>query len=271
MQVIEKRIEYTMPDVFKIYPLGDIHCGSIHCSERQIKETVNKIKDDPYAYWIGMGDYADCILKDDKRFDIEGLASWVTKGNIVESQREWLVGLFKPIQDKCIGLLTGNHEETIHMRYQDDLIKNLCKDLNVPYAGYTSFIDLIFQRQKSNESHRFRVHAWHGAGTAQTEGSRVMRLMRLVNEFEAQIYLMGHLHAIAVYTPDRIVLRNGRVKSEKLIAACTGSWLKAYQQPHKGEYLSPSYPETKGYKPARMGCPVVHIRPQYGELSLEVN
>ena len=33
-----------------------------------------KIKNDEKGYWIGMGDYADCILKDDKRFDIQGLA-----------------------------------------------------------------------------------------------------------------------------------------------------------------------------------------------------
>ena len=117
----------------------------------------------------------------------------------------------------------------------------------------------------------FKIHAWHGSGSAQTEGARIMRLMRLVNEFEARIYLMGHLHAIAVYTPERIISRNGRLRTEKLIAACTGSWLKAYTQPHKGELLTPSYAEMKGYKPARMGCPVIKIKPQTDELSVEVN
>ncbi len=271
MEVIEKELIFKCesPETFDIYPLGDIHGGAIHCNEHAIKDKVEEIRRNKNAYWIGMGDYLDCILKNDKRFDIAGLAPWVQKDNIVESQRQWVKELFKPIAQKGLGLLTGNHEETIHLNYQDDITRNICKDLSLPYAGYSCFLLLHFTRNNNSTKRLYTIHAWHGAGAAQTEGARTMRLMRLVNDIEADIYLMGHLHAIAEYTPDRLVCRNGRVKSETLVATMTGSWLKTYAQPHENEQINASYAEQKGYKPSRIGCPIIHICPGKNTFTVE--
>jgi hypothetical protein len=271
MEVIEKIIQYRRSDVFHLYPLGDIHLGSIHAAEDAIRAKVLEITGKRTNLVLGMGDYSDCILKDDPRFDIEGLASWLKKGNIVESQRLKVRELFKPLAEegKLLGLLTGNHEEKIHLRYQNDIVRNLCDDLKVPYAGYSCFLLLTFKRTSSAESHQVIVHAWHGAGSAQTEGARVMRLMRLVNDVQAHIYLMGHLHGMAQYTPDRLVCVRGRVKSIKLAATITGSWLTTYTQPKGEQQLSPSYGELKGYKPSRIGCPTIHIKPDTDEFTIE--
>lgn len=88
-----------------------------------------------------------------------------------------------------------------------------------------------------------------------------MRLMRLVNEFEADVYLMGHLHTMTSYTPDRLVCRDGRVRSIKLAATICGSWLKTYNQPDAGQIQDPTYGEAKGYKPSRIGMPIIRITP----------
>lgn len=213
------------------------------------------------AYWIGMGDYADCILKDDKRFDIGGLAPWVKADNILETQRKWLNDLFSPIASKCIAFLTGNHEEKVHKTYQVDFTRNLSEDLKIPYAGYHCFINLGFNRHTPSGNDTYIIHAWHGAGSAQTEGARLMRLMRLVNDIQADIYLMGHLHAMTQHTPDRLIYFRGKVKSVKLAALITGSWLKAYTQPKEGETMTPSYAEVAGYKPSRLGCPCIVLYP----------
>jgi len=276
MEVIEKRISHHRPDIFKVYPIGDIHSGSIHCAEGEIKSKIRQISQEKNSYIIGMGDYADAILKDDKRFDIQGLAPWVRKDNIIECQRKWLRDLFEPVKGKILCLLEGNHEDTIHTYHQDDIIRNLCSDLKVPYGGAAAFVVLTFDRfsgegtpSSKPPSHQFVIHAWHGAGAAQTEGARIMRLMRLVNEFEADIYLMGHLHAIAQYTPSRLAVRRGRIKSINLTAAITGSWLTTYTQPRQGGEVNPSYGEKKGYKPSRIGCPVIKIDPDGGSFTIE--
>ena len=59
MEVIEKTIEHKRPDVFRFYPLGDIHLGSVHCSEHDIENKIKQISSEEKSYVIGMGDYCD--------------------------------------------------------------------------------------------------------------------------------------------------------------------------------------------------------------------
>jgi len=277
MEVVEFVIKYkSHNDEFHFYPTGDIHFGAIECSENDIARHVDKCLKDPVGYIIGKGDYADCITKNDPRFDTRNLADWVTKDNIVESQREKIDNLFKPVaqEQKLIVLLTGNHEEEIHLRHDNDLVRNVCKDLNVPYGGYQCFVVLKFE-QKGNEGHHdtFIWHAWHGDGAAQSEGGRVMRLMRLVNDIEADVYTMGHIHgAISTYTPDRLRYnyRSHKIESVKVIAALSGSWIKGFMQSTQKRPLNPYYGEKKGYKPARIGAPIITIRPYFREMEIIV-
>jgi len=180
----------------------------------------------------------------------------------VDSQRRHSRKIFKPLEEagQLIGIGTGNHEEEIHKRHDDDIIRNLCRDMGVPYAGYQTFYVLKFIRA-GKQTHELVIHSWHGAGSAQSEGARLMRLTRLVNEIEADIYLMGHLHAMTAHTPDRLVYRNGKVRSVKLSATICGSWLKTYNQPEPDEIQDPTYGEEKGYKPSRIGMPIIRITP----------
>jgi len=264
MEVINKVIPYKRSDkYFYLFPISDPHLGSIHCAEDQLTKRRDEIGETRNALMVGVGDMIDCIRKNDKRFDIEGLPLWLEKhkGNLIETQRKRAVEIFKPVSSKIIAWGSGNHEETIHIRDNDDVARNMAEDLGVPYGGYSSFINLSFHRLHSTEIHAIKIHAWHGAGAAQTEGARIMRLMRLVNEVEAHIYLMGHLHCIATYMPQRLICRAGRIDYIQLAAVITGSWLKTYTQGRIDRPISPCYAETKGYKPSAIGAPVIRIRP----------
>lgn len=276
MHVVEITIPYTSTlETFHFFPLGDIHSGAIECDEVSIKEKVQDVVKDDHSYVLGQGDYADCITKSDPRFDALNLAGWVEKTNIVESQRAWVKDLFEPLakEKRLIALLTGNHEEEIHLRHDNDLVRNLCRDLNVAYAGYTAYIVLRFLRGVKSEV--FIWHAWHGSGAAQSEGARLNRLIRLAGDIEADIYTMGHIHgAITTYTPDRLYYNKDKRKidSKKITASLSGSWVFGYMQTEEDEEhkANPYYGEKKGYKPARIGCPVIHIRPENREVWLEV-
>lgn len=269
MEVVRREIEYRRPDTFDLYALGDIHAGSVHCAEHDVSREVQKIKENRKALWIGMGDMADSITTNDKRWEAYGLADWVRRDDIIESQRKWLKNLLSPIKDKCLGLLTGNHEETIHDRHQDALTKHLCADLDVPYLSYACFVDLVFHRTNTGSKRLYQIFAWHGAGGARKDGGKLNRLMDLVNEFQADIYLMGHLHDIMIKSHQRIKCVNGRVKEVPLIAAMIGSWVKAYTQPKADRNIGISYAEKKGYTPSKIGCPVIHITPDKEIVTVE--
>ena len=261
MEVLKQEISYCSDrDNFMVYALGDLHLGSPNCDEDHFVETVNKIANAKNAWWIGMGDMADCILPGDKRFDMGVLDKWVKQDDITESLRRRLVDILKPIKSKCLCYLSGNHEETLHKYSNADISRHVCEDLGLPYGGYSAFLKVTFRRLKGNNKYNrywdVLFHVRHGSGAAQSEGARTMALMRLVNAFAADIYLMGHLHCITTYCPERLELANERVKSRRLVAAITGSWMKAYEQ---GSTIG--YAEMKGYKPTQIGCPIVQCIP----------
>ena len=265
MEVIIREINFKTHDSFFLYPFFDAHLGVKESAEtmliRKVTECANRGK---YGLAIGGGDWLDCVTSKDWRWKTNGIAGWVEPNNIVDSQRRHAKEIFAPLVEQnqmiCIG--TGNHEEEIHKRHDDDVVRNLCRDMRTPYAGYQAFIVLKFIRAHKT-THSLIIHSWHGSGSAQSEGARLMRLVRLVNDIEADIYLMGHLHAMTSHTPDRLVCRNGRVRSVKLAATICGSWLKTYNQADIGEIQDPTYGEEKGYKPSRIGMPIIRITPAF--------
>lgn len=264
MEVVEYRKKFrSRADKFTLYPIGDIHCGTIHCAEGKIKAAVKSIADDPFAMWIGMGDYADCIVPHDKRWDVDVVAEWVEKSNVAESQRQWLVKLFKPIADKCVGLLSGNHEESIRLYNSQDIHLDLCRDLDVKNLGYSCFVRFMFERGKGNV-HQFIGVFQHGSGGAQTEGGKIMRLKKFMDSFDADIYGMGHLHDIKTNVIAELYLDDGNhIKQRVRVGAITGSWMRSYS-----EGMRANYAERKGYTPTVLGCPHYVITPDKRQLKV---
>ena len=192
MEVIPYGISVKRGSKIKLYPIGDIHAGVKHCEEHKIKELVQEIQRDKEAYWIGVGDYADYIAPTDPRWDSKVIANWVDADNIAEDQTSWLEHLLKPIRSKCMGLCFGNHEETIRLRLSCNVHKNLCESLNVPSLGYSGFVKLTTNR--SGKERNTIICVTHGAGSAATKGARINRLKEFMSNFDADIYIHGHLH-----------------------------------------------------------------------------
>ena len=268
MIVIDKDIPHrSRSDKFRLYALGDAHIGSVHSDEDGLERVISKIKGEPHSYIIGMGDWCEAILSNDKRFDFGGLASWCEPDNILELQRKRVVNILKPVKGKVLAFLTGNHEETVHKSANVDQTKNICGDLGIPYGGYACFLNLKFERLTGHVTHSttsmFQIHAWHGAGAASTDGARMLRLMKLVNDFHADVYLMGHLHDLKTSMPDRIECINGKVRAVPLAAAITGAFLKGYTQG------TTSYVEQKGYPPTTLGYAVVDFDPENRRVTIK--
>lgn len=273
MEVIEKVIEYTYPEKFYIYPIGDIHKGVVHCDEDSLEDKINEIKRQHNALWIGMGDYADCITPSDyKRWEGKILAPWMkgNEDNIGPTQVEAVDEQLSPIWNKCIGLIEGNHDDNIrrytHFDFLKELLKRANKKYEVKYAGVSCFVSLKFRRKNSNEAHEYIIHARHGEGSARTSGARALAVLRLSQSMvNAHIVLMGHLHGQeAPDIPQRLILRNGKIKAFGTIATMTGAWIRAYMQG-----VPPCYLERWGSPPSTLGCPRILIEPSQDKMTLE--
>jgi len=103
----------------------------------------------------------------------------------------------------------------------------------------------------------------HGAGGAQTKGGKINRLKKFMDAFEADIYMMGHVHD---QTGTREVVLSVNHAGTKLIqkekiGVISGGYLKTYSQDVT------TYGEVAGYSPTTMGAAWVTIKPETRELA----
>ena len=264
MEVIEKVIFYKRGDEFHLHPLGDIHYAIKHCAEAKIKAKVGEVKSDPLALWLGMGDYAEFICPSDPRWDNKVIVDEVHEDNIAEDETKWVTSLFEPIVPQGVGLLEGNHEDAIRRHLHTDVQKNICERLGLPNLGYSAFVRFIFRRQNSSESHVVVGFFTHGSGCAITKGAKLNKLQRVMDQFEADIYGVAHMHDIITDTKPYLKIDNqNRIKQLEKVGAITGSWFMTYAQG-----VGASYGEKKTYPPTTLGCPVFTIVPDKGILSV---
>lgn len=208
---------------------------------------------------------SECITPSDKRWDIEVISDWVEPDNIAHCLERRVVELLEPIKHKCLGLLEGNHEDSIRIHNHDDIQKNICEALSVKNLSYSCYYRLIFRRGKGHSHYSVVCMFTHGNGAPRTKGARMMNLLATMNEFEADLYAKGHLHDIITYPRPylKLGLKNKIIESHR-VGAITGSWVRSYKQ-----NVPASYAEKAGYPPSAVGCPVFKIDPDERTLSVE--
>ena len=247
---------------YRFWPIGDVHDGAAGCDEDLLQENVERIRKDSRARWWGMGDMWDLISWQDNRFDPEQIKGPDTRAayftGLASAMLQRGVERFGPIRKKCLGLLQGNHEWKFGLKNDHHLMRDLADNLKVPFLGYSAFKDTIF-RDASREV-RLRWYLHHGAGYAQTKGGKLNRLLRFVFTREADIAVMGHVHAsIDDVTP--ILAANDactHLVAKNRLGVISGTYLKAYQDDPDG---SASYAERAGYEPTPLGSPVIVFTP----------
>ena len=250
-----------------LWVLGDIHLLNRGCHETLLDETIAQIADDPLALWFGMGDYADLISTTDKRFDPEMIGERVSVkqlGKLGPTAKALILEKFLPIADKCVGMLQGNHEWSYAQHFEQAIVQDVVEELNeyldgkwrIPYMHYSGFRDLIFHRGR--HSRRFRICAHHGAGYAATKGGKLNRLLRFMAGFDADMYFMGHVHAV---TDDTVIVVGADdacrhlIQSQTKVGCITGTFLRTYVEGTSG------YGERKLYDPTPLGAPRIWIEP----------
>ena len=265
MKVKEITIKHSYTDEFHLYCIGDIHGGTVHHVNSELLKTIKKVKDDPLAKWIDMGDKIEAITPSDKRWDGGGIADWVSPDNIGVDQSNWYCDQITSIKDKCIGMLEGNHEDSIKRQSHIDVHGNICKALNLDDLSYSCFIKFTFHRNRSTTIHTLTGFFTHGAGGAITPGSKLQRLARLMDGFDADIVAQGHVHDLLTYVKPYMTLnRENRVKQRVCAGALTGCYFGTYTQDEAS-----SYGERKNYPPTMIGSPVFIYNPETGNLRAE--
>lgn len=266
-----KRLEFDLQPDCEILALGDTHIGSVLCHRGGIKRVIEYIKAEPNRYWVHMGDWIEAIASDDVRFSTD-----TTQDPIPLKQADDAIELFKPISDRGICGLKGNHELKLH-RF-GDLAEYICKGLGMPYGTYAARV--VF---KSDKRDIFKAFLWHGPTKGQISSNakdweqrqanmRAALKMKLKYKMsDCAIMLMGHVHKMIVVEPTKqLFIRDGKdgVRHDYLSGkqtgdyidpdlrwyGATGAFLKLYHDGVSG------YAEIAGYDPVELGCLKIVIK-----------
>ena len=242
----------------RVVPLGDIHIGAAACDEEHFRQTVKYVKDEG-LYWVGMGDYCDFINKSDKRFSLS-LADWIgisELGDLAKNQKERFLEIVKPIASRCLGLLTGNHEDWILKKYERDIYSDIVtgvkeaggfRDTDNLAFGYSGWLRLQFNRNGSNSRRHIMIFLHHGFVGGKLAGAKALNMQRLLWNHEADLIIMGHSHNTSIQREaveyvndaDEIAVRNK-------VGCYSGTYLKTTQEG------TTTYSEVKGYFPLPTG------------------
>jgi hypothetical protein len=203
VKVITRHIDHdSRSDIFRIYAFGDLHLGNANANDMALRILVKQIAADDHALWVGMGDYCDFINIHDPRWDPRDLPGWLMGGeqlaDIARTEGDYIAAILKPIKDKCLGLIAGNHEEKILQHSENDvyakLVERLADGKNEHRLDHRGIISLIFSRQGGG-SQTVTLYCTHGSAGGRTQGGAAASLDRLLAQVDnVDVVLTAHLH-----------------------------------------------------------------------------
>ena len=239
-QVIAREVT-TDADSISILPIADVHLGLNTCKEEDFIRFVNLINSAPGVYTVLMGDLAESAT----RTSI-GLAMYDERYH-VDIQREMLQHLLEPLaeQGKILCGLTGNHEMRVQYFNNDNPMRELCRNISVPYMGYQGFIKLVIN------GITYHIMCYHGSGGGTTKGGKMNSAIKPSKVANVDVYITAHVHD-QIATPDVIYEidddTNTLVARKRMYVTC-GSFV---------DYFG-SYAEMKCLAPSPTGMPMIHL------------
>jgi hypothetical protein len=201
-----------------LYCIGDFHIGSVGFKETELRTIVSKIKRDPLAKVIVMGDLCDSITPLDRRYDSSSKdENYAT----VQEQYLGIKNILEPIKDKILVILQGNHDEVIWDKAELNIPELMAIDFKTKYADDFALVTAKI----GNATHR--IVATHGSGGARSFGGHFDRIKKVTDifEFTPDIVAMGHFHRV-----DSVVhcVLDENLKPKNKFLGFTGGFLQGY-------------------------------------------
>ena len=189
MNIITHNLGHTVKE-FKIIPLGDLHIGSKECDLKGIQKLINQIKYEEDTYCILTGDIINNGIK-------SSVSDVYEETMTPQEQQDYAVDLLRPIKDKILAAISGNHEHrTIKDTSNDPMryIMGMIGKLDV-YSrdGAVIFISFGSNKFRDNIQHTVSIYSIHG----KLGGGRKLGLghVQALNEvIDADIYTHSHTH-----------------------------------------------------------------------------
>ena len=209
----------------KIACISDVHYGALEHMEREWKNFIQKVLADPNMYLILNGD----LINNNTRSSVG--SPWDDTVRPRE-QKKHMVEFLKPVKDRLLCCVSGNHERRSLKDADDDPTYDIMAKLDLEdiYRQNAAFMKLQLGQHgnstdKAEATYRFAVT--HGSGGGVYTGATVNRNERWGNVIEGlDCLVVGHTHKGTVTRPSKIVFDpyNNKVTMKDYLVVSSVAW-----------------------------------------------
>ena len=217
-------IRHTFPDEITIYPIADVHLGAVEHAESEWQAFLKKIEKEN-AYLILAGDLINNSIRSAKfanPFD-EVLRPREAKARMVE--------YLKPIKDRILCVVTGNHEARTLKDSDQDLTYDICSKLDIEhlYRETIAYMGIgVGERKNGKPAVTYTFAVTHGSGGGIYIGAAVNRNERFGNVVDGlDCLVVGHVHKGFISKPGKIEINihTNRVSMKHYVVISCVPWL----------------------------------------------
>jgi len=232
-------------DYAYVLPISDCHIGD-EAFEGEgyqlLKNNIDWVANEPNARVFLNGD----ILNVATRFS--ATSPFEQRMNLSQ-QIEFATKLFKPIADKIVGCINGNHENRLEDFVGYSPLTPICHELKIPYYRHSAVMVYIVGGGNGIAYSMYMHHTTSGGNTPGGKMNRVDKLRQLVSNCDA--YIGSHNHQLGVIP---VTTRTVDVIHKKII-------IQRQMLIDSGSYLTwnDSYAEAKMLPPAKLGSPRIRL------------
>ena len=262
----------ALPEKCNLYLASDLHVGSVLTDYDRIGQLVDMVRSKNSNRLIVLGDLAESIAVDDKRFD-----EATTDKTLMTPMRQYekVTEILRPVAKQILYINDGNHDYKLS-KYVNFIRDVVCKQLEVPYGTYSSKLTVTNNKGKK----RFKIFTTHGYGNVSSSADDPIRrkanmklsLKRKLagKAADCALMAMAHTHKMIISPPEKSLYltdNSDSIKQHYTRATQdsdyipehlrwyinTASFLKLYALGCSG------YAERFGYDPVELGAVKVEI------------
>ena len=230
-----------------IYPIADVHLGAMEQDEASWQAFVQNVMQQDAAYLILAGDLLNNSVRGTR------FANPFDERYRPRDAKRLMVDYLRPLRDRILCVVTGNHERRTYRDDDQDLTYDICSKLDIEhlYRENVAFMSVGIGHKSATEErprYAYTFAVTHGAGGGIYTGATVNRNERWGNVVDGlDCLVVGHTHKGTVSKPSKIVIdaRNGNITMKHYTVISCVSWL-AYG----------------GYAARGMMLPAAHSDPQ---------
>lgn len=221
-----KLIVRNLENDITIYPISDVHLGSLEHNSKEWKKFVEKITNEPNSYIILAGD----LMNNATRSSVSNIFEETLRPS---EQKKRLIKYLEPIKDKIICAVSGNHERRSGKDADNDPMYDImCKlDLEDLYRQNMAFVKIQLgtpEQMKKRLAATYTFAVTHGSGGGIFTGAGVNKNERFGYVIDGlDCLIVGHTHKGAISKPSKIVIdpRNNTVSMKSFTVVSSQSWM----------------------------------------------